>query len=364
LFIDSIRQWIRWKIQLTQGDEFRKIMAKKAATIESFVRIDEEISSGNFSPVYFFLGDETYFTDYLTTKIEKSVVPEEARSFNQTILYGKETNGNDLVSIAKRYPMMSDYQLVVVKDAQDLKDADALVSYLENPLQSTVLVMAYRKSKLDKRSKLAKLASKYTFAEFIPLRDYQMKDWLPVFAEKHGRRIDSDGIQRLIDLIGANLSKIHNELDKIFATVKDEFIRDIHIEEHVGFNREYNVFELQKALGDRNFNKAVQIAHQMSATMEKGEMMRTLPVLHKYFSNVLLTHGLGNISDSEIASKLGVNPYFVRDYLTAKRNYSVLNLEGVLNKLKYLDLRLKGVNRGAATDGDLLIETVVGILKS
>lgn len=182
-------------------------MAKKAATIESFVRIEEEISSGNFSPVYFFLGDETYFTDYLTTKIENSVVPEEARSFNQTILYGKETNGNDLVSIAKRYPMMSDYQLVVVKDAQDLKDADALVSYLENPLKSTVLVMAYRKSKLDKRSKIAKLASKYTFAEFIQLRDYQMKDWLPVFAEKHGRRIDSDGTQRLIDLIGLTFRK-------------------------------------------------------------------------------------------------------------------------------------------------------------
>ncbi len=338
-------------------------MAKKTSTIQLFSSIDNDISSGRFSPVYFFVGDETYFTDYLTTKLEKSVVPEESRSFNQTILYGKETNGNDLVAISKRYPMMSDYQLVVVKDAQDLKDADALVSYLENPQPSTVLVMAYRNAKIDKRGKLGKVASKFTYAEFAPLRDYQMKDWLPVFAEKQGRRIDIDGINRLIDLIGANLSKIHNELDKIFATVKDEFIRERHIDEHVGFNREYNVFELQKALGEKNFNKSIQIAHQMSANMEKGEMMRTLPVLHKFFANLMLLHGMAGSAKQEIAAQLGVNPYFVDDYVRAKNNYSLLDLENVMNRLKYLDLRLKGINRGSATDGDLLIDTVLGILK-
>jgi DNA polymerase-3 subunit delta len=189
-----------------------------------------------------------------------------------------------------------------------------------------------------------------------------MKDWLPVFVESKGKRIDIDAINRLIDLIGADLTKIHNELDKIFATISDDFIRVKHIDEHVGFNREYNIFELQTALGSRNFNRSVQIAHQMSATMEKGEMMRNVVVLQKYFSNVLLLHGMNAADKFEIAKVLGVNPYFVDEYMKAKSHFNLLDLENVIKQLTYLDLRLKGINRGAASDGDLLIETVVKIL--
>lgn len=338
-------------------------MAKKASATELFLQYEKEIRTGKFAPIYVLYGEETYFIDKVTQILEQNVVPEESKSFNQHIHYGKELSCNDLIAMCKRYPMMSDFQLIVVKDAQDIKDMEALTSYFENPLTSTVLVLAMRKGKLDMRSRLAKAASKHKITEFAPLRDYQMRDWLPVFAESKGKRIDIDAINRLIDLIGADLTKIHNELDKIFATVSDDFIRVKHIDEHVGFNREYNIFELQTALGTRNFNRAIQIAHQMSATMEKGEMMRNVVVLQKYFSNVLLLHGMNAADKFEIAKVLGVNPYFVDEYMKAKSLFNMLDLENVMNQLTYLDLRLKGINRGAASDGDLLIETVVKVLK-
>lgn len=337
-------------------------MAKKASATELFLQYEKEIRTGKFAPVYVLYGEETYFIDKVTQLLEQNVVPEESKSFNQHIHYGKEISCNDLIAMCKRYPMMSDFQLIVVKDAQDIKDMEALTSYFEKPLTSTVLVLAMRKGKLDMRSRLAKAANKHKITEFAPLRDYQMRDWLPVFAESKGKRIDIDAINRLIDLIGADLTKLHNELDKIFATVSDDFIRVKHIDEHVGFNREYNIFELQTALGARNFNRAIQIAHQMSATMEKGEMMRNVAVLQKYFSNVLLLHGMNGADKFEIAKVLGVNPYFVDEYMKAKSLFNMLDLENVMNQLTYLDLRLKGINRGAASDGDLLIETVVKIL--
>lgn len=338
-------------------------MAKKASATELFQQYEKEIRAGRFAPVYVLFGDETYFVDRVTELLEQHVVPEASKSFNQHIQYGKELTCNDVISIAKRYPMMSDYQLVVVKDAQDLKDIETLTGYFENPLTSTILVLAMRKGKLDMRSRVAKAAAKHKITEFASLRDYQMRDWLPIFAESKGRKIDIDAINRLVDLIGADLAKIHNELEKIFATVNDEYIRVRHIDEHVGFNREYNIFELQSALGIRNFNKSIQIAHQMGNTMEKGEMIRNVVVLNKYFSNIMVLHGMGGADKAEIARVLGVNPFFVDEYMRAKNAYSLLDIEGVMNQLKYLDLRIKGINRGAATDGDLLVETVVNILK-
>ncbi len=338
-------------------------MAKATDTVPQFQQILTEIKSGKFSPVYLLQGDETFFVDEVTSVLENTVVPPESRSFNQTVVYGKEVSSNELIGICRRYPMMSDYQLVVVKDAQDLKEVENLVPYLENPLTSTVLVLVYRSGKLDMRSKFAKSASKYTTTNFSKLRDYQIKDWLPKFAKMKGKVLDQDATQRLLDLIGADLSVIHNELEKIFASVKDEFIKIAHVDEQVGFNREYNVFELQSALAYRNFNKSIQIAHQMGQKMERGEMMRVFPVLFAYFNRILLLHNSKSSNKTDLAKEIGVNPYFMDEYFAAKGNYTMIDLEKVMNILKYLDLRLKGINRGNATDGDLLVETVVNILK-
>jgi len=338
-------------------------MAKTAETVQQFQQILSEIKTGKFSPVYLLQGEETFFVDEVTAVLENSVVAPESRSFNQTVVYGKEVSSNELIGICRRYPMMSDYQLVVVKDAQDLKESENLVPYLENPLTSTVLVLVYRSGKIDMRSKFAKSASKYASVNFQKLRDYQIKDWLPKFAKMKGKVLDHDATQRLLDLIGADLTVIHNELEKIFASVKDEFIKVAHVDEQVGFNREYNVFELQTALAFRNFNKSIQIAHQMGQKMERGEMMRVFPVLFAYFNRILILHNSKSSNKADLAKEIGVNPYFMDEYFSAKSNYSMVDLEKVMNVLKYLDLRLKGINRGNASDGDLLVETVVNILK-
>ncbi len=337
-------------------------MAKTADTLSSYQKITSDIQSGRFSPLYLLHGDENYFIDAVTHHLENTVVSPESRSFNQSVVYGKDVSCNDVIAMARRYPMMSDFQLIVVKDAQDLKDVEPLISYLDKPLVSTVLVLAFRKGKIDQRSKLAKVAAKYCEVHFAKLRDYQIREWLPVFAKTKGKILDNDATNRLLDLLGADLPLIHNELEKIFATVKDEFVRINNIDEHVGFNREYNVFELQTALGARNFNKSIQIAHQMSLKMEKGELMRMMPVLFSYFSKIILLHSMELSNKQQIAANLGVNPYFLDDYMRAKANFSMLDLEWAVNQLKYLDLRLKGINRGSASDGDLLIETIVNIL--
>ena len=338
-------------------------MAKTADTISAYWALRSEIESRKFAPIYLLHGDETYFIDAISDLIESKVLSDAEKSFNQSIVYGKDVKMPELMSMARRYPMMSDFQLILVKDAQDLKEWDMFLSYAENPLKSTILVFAFRNAKMDLRTKTGKLIAKYCEFNSSKLRDYQIKNWLPKYAESKGRSLDVEAINLMLDLLGADLPLIHNELDKIFITVKEAYIRASHVEEHVGFNREYNVFELQTALGNRNFNKSVQIAHQMSIRAEKGEFMRMVPVLFGFFTKIIAMHNSKAKSPSELATVIGVSSFFMDDYLRAQSNYSMSDLEWAVSQIKYLDLRLKGVHRGAATDGELLIEAVVNILK-
>jgi DNA polymerase-3 subunit delta len=338
-------------------------MAKMAETIAQFLQLSKAIAAGSFAPVYLLHGEETYFLDAIADQLESAVLQPAERSFNQTLVYGKEISMNDLVSTARRYPMMSRYQLIVVKDAQHLKDWDKLQAYVENPLESTVLVLVYRGAKFDMRLKIGKALSKHQVYHAEKLRDYQLRDWIPEYCRIKGKSIDSSAANMLIDLLGADLSVIHNELDKVFVHMTDDFVRAVHIEQHVDFNREFNIFELQSALASRNFNKCIQIAHQMGLRSEKGELLRSVPALHNYFTKVLKVQNSQAKSKQELASSLGVNPFFVDEYIMASRNFSPQDMERVFNAIKYLDLRLKGVHRGSASDGDLLAEAVVQILR-
>ena len=340
-------------------------MAKMSDTISNYLDLRRKIQSKQYSPVYLLHGEEVYFIDAITDLIEQSILPESERSFNQTLIYGKEVKVHDLISMARRYPMMSQYQVIIVKDAQDIKEFDKLLSFLDNPMPSTVLVCAFRGSKMDMRTKVGKQADRFGGAyHAAKLRDYQIKDWLPEYFKQQGRSVDTAAIQMIVELLGADLPLIHNELDKLFINVKDEFIRTTHIEANIGFNREYNVFELQSALGAKNFNKAIQIAHHMSQRSEKGEILRMVTNLHNYFGKILLTQQMLGGSKGELASALGVNPFFLDEYLGAAKLYSASDLERVFNQIKLLDLRLKGVHRGSASDGELLIEAIVGILRA
>lgn len=338
-------------------------MAKQTETVANYLSLKNQFQQGQFAPIILLQGDEVYFIDDLTQCLESVVLTDSEKSFNQTIVYGKETKTNDLVGMARRYPMMSKYQLIVVKDAQELKELDKLEAYLENPLPSTVLVLAFRGAKVDARTRFAKLCAKNIVYTAEKLRDYQIKDWLPNFLKLRGRSIDSQAVSLLLDFLGAELGIIQNELEKVMVSVKEEFIKVSHIEAHVGFNREYNVFELQNALGQRNFNKSIQIAHQMGNKSDKGELLRVSATLMGYFSKILLLKNSTISSEFEMAQLLGVKPFFVKDYVIASRNYRLEDLETVFNLLKLMDLRMKGVHRGAASDGDILLETVLGILR-
>lgn len=337
---------------------------KSADTISEFNNLKRRIGSGEYAPVYLLHGSEPYFIDVISDLLEDVVLPEAERSFNLSVLYGKETKMQDLISMARRFPMMAKYQVIIVKEAQDLKEWDKLESYVTKPLESTVLVFCYRKSKFDMRLKVGKAMGKYEVFLSEPLKDYQLKTWIPDYFKSKERTIDPTAVERLIDLVGTELSVLHNEIDKLLITVKEQFIKMSHVDEHVGMNRTYNVFELQNALGHRNFNKAIQIAHHMSVRVERGELLAMTAVIYKFFSKVLQVHGMSSSNEYEIASALGVNSFFVRDYLQAARNYKVRDLENVFNQLKLLDLRVKGVHRGSAEDGELLVETVVKILKN
>jgi DNA polymerase-3 subunit delta len=334
------------------------------ATIEDFLKIETEVKAGQLKPIYLLHGEEIWFIERLTQLFEESVIPEAERSFNQTICYGRELGAKDLQSIVRRYPMMGNKQLVVVKEAKQFEEWENMLGYLESPLESTILVVAFKGAKMDSRTKVYKALSKFKVYHAEKLRDYQVKPWIPRYCELKGKTIDPTAAAILFDLLGADLTAIHNEIDKMCITVKEPMIRKHHVEENVGFNREYNVFELQNALGLKDFNRSVQIAHQMGKSSDKGELLRTVPTLHGYFSKIVQVHYNQSKSDNELGGLLGVSPFFVKDYRMAVRNYSMTNLENALGQIKYLDLRLKGVNRGNATDRDLLVETVVNILKN
>jgi DNA polymerase III subunit delta len=339
-------------------------MAKSADTVENFLGLKERIANQSFSPVYLLHGTEPYFIDSIAETLENSILPEAERSFNQSVLYGRDLKVNDLISMARRYPMMSKYQVLIVKEAQDMKEWDKFEAYAAQPLESTIVVICYRNAKFDMRLKTGKALSKYEVFLSEPLRDYQLKQWIPNYIKSQGRTIDPVAVDRLIDLLGLELSTIHNEIAKLLISVKEQFIKVAHVDENVGMNRTYNVFELQNALGYKNFNKAIQIAHHMSERVERGDMLAMIPVIFRFFSKVLLVHGAAGKSENEMAGILGVNSFFVKDYVAAARNYRMVDLERVFNHLKLLDLRLKGVHRGAAQDGELLVEAVVNILKN
>jgi DNA polymerase-3 subunit delta len=331
-----------------------------------YEKILADIQKRAFEPVYLLQGKEPFFIDKITEALEATVLQEHEKSFNQTILYGKETNTMNLLMAARRYPMGATHQLIVVKEAQHLQDLDKLEAYLEAPQPSTILVLCIKsEKKLDKRTKLAKLFGKYCIFDSDPLKDFQMKRWLDNWTRTQGKTLDALAAEMVTDYLGTDLSLVVNELSKLFINVKDAYISAKHIQEHIGLSKEFNVFELQKALGARNFNKSIQIAHHLSSDMSgRNHGTVLIGALVQYFNKVLLTHGHKSKDKDALAKILEVHPFFVQEYLAAAGKYSPAAIEKVLGYLKYFDLRFKGVNKGGASDNQLFVELIVNILKN
>ena len=332
--------------------------------MDEVIKIVNDIKSGNIKPIYFLMGEEPYYIDKLSDYIEKNILSEEEKGFNQTVLYGRDVSIEEIISTSKRYPMMADRQVVIVKEAQDLiKTIDKLESYAENPMQSTVLVMCYKYKTLDKRKKVTKyLAKSGVVYESKKLYENQVGDWIKRVLSGKNYSIEPKASAMLVEFLGTDLSKINNELEKLQIILpKGTIISANHIEENIGFSKDFNVFELRKSIGERNVLKAYQIAQYFSENPKDNPMVVTTTLVFGFFIQLLKYHGLKDRNPKNVAAVLGVNPFFLKDYDLALKNYPMKKVSAIIATLRAIDVKSKGVGAHALPQHDLLKEMLVNI---
>jgi len=332
--------------------------------VDEVVKIVNDIKSGNIKPIYFLMGEEPYYIDRLSDYIEANILTEEEKGFNQTVLYGRDVAIDDIVSSAKRYPMMAERQVIIVKEAQDLsKTIDKLESYAENPMPSTVLVICYKYKTLDKRKKVTKQLEKHGLVyESKKLYENQVGEWIKRVLQGKGYTIEPKASAMLVEFLGTDLSKINNELEKLQIILeKGTMISAKDIEDNIGFSKDYNVFELRKAIGDRNQLKAYKIIQYFADNPKDNPMVVTTAQIFSFFSTVLQYHGLKDKNPKNAAAALKVNPYFLKDYDVALRNYPMKKVSAIVGNLRQIDVKSKGVGANAMPNADLLKEMLIGI---
>ena len=328
-------------------------------------QIVTDIKKGNIKPIYFLMGEEPYYIDRISDYIAENVLSEEERGFNQMVIYGRDSNVEDIVSNAKRYPMMAERQVVIVKEAQDLsRTIDKLVDYAENPQPTTVLVLCYKYKKLDKRKKLHKVVSKSgVIFEGKRLYENQVADWIMKTMKSRGYAASPKAAQMLVEFLGTDLGKIDNELQKLqLICPEGTTITPEIIEENIGISKDFNNFELRKAIGERDTLKAHRIINYFAQNPKDNPMVVTISLLFAYFSQILQFHGLPDKSKGAVAKQLKVSPYFVSDYVTAARNYPMKKASHAISLLQETDVKSKGVGAANVSQGDLLKELLVKIM--
>ncbi len=332
--------------------------------MDEIVKIVNDIKNGNIKPIYFLMGEEPYYIDKLSDYIEENLLTEDEKGFNQTVLYGRDVSMDDIVSTCKRYPMMADRQVVIVKEAQDLsKNIDKLEGYASSPTPTTVLVFCYKYKTLDKRKKVTKLLEKNALVyESKKLYENQVGQWISRVLQGKGYAIEPKANAMLVEFLGTDLSKINNELEKLQIILpKGSQITARQIEENIGFSKDYNVFELRKAIGERNEFKSYQIAQYFADNPKDNPLVMTTGMIFSFFVNVLQYHGLKDKSPKNVASALKVNPYFLKDYDVALRNYPMKKVSAIVAALRDVDLKSKGVGASNMEHGDLLKEMLVKV---
>ncbi len=317
------------------------------------------IDAGKPKPIYFLMGDEPYYIDRISQYIAENVLTEDERGFNQMVLYGRDTQVDEIIGNAKRFPMMAEHQVVIVKEAQHLsRTIENLVSYAENPQNSTVLVICYKYKKLDKRKKLYKTIQKHgELFESKKLYENQVAEWIRRTLAGKKYRISPKACVLLVEYLGTDLSKINNELDKLALVIKpNEEITPESIEEHIGISKDYNNFELKKAIGERNVKKASRIIDYFAQNPKDNPFVVTVTLLNTFFTQLLQYHGLNDHSPGNVSKVLGVNPYFVKEYTVAAKNYPMKTVSRIISSLRELDLKSKGVGANNMAQSDLLKE--------
>ncbi|MET0464982.1 MAG: DNA polymerase III subunit delta [Chitinophagaceae bacterium] len=327
-------------------------------------KIIAEWKKGVFKPVYWLEGEEEYFIDKVIDYAEHHILPESEASFNLSVFYGRDSNWADIVNACKRYPMFAERQVVVLKEAQQMRDIEKLEGYVENPLSSTVFVVSYKDKKVDGRTKFAKvLKEKGVFISTKKIYDSQLPDWTQELLRSKNLSISPKGLALLIDHIGNDLSRIENEIEKISVNLAArKNITEDDIEEFVGVSKDFNVFELQAALAKKDLAKSIRIIQYFESNPKAAPIQLILPSLYGFFSKVFMVFGAGSQDEKAIASAIGVSPFFVKDYLHASRIYDYAGVERVLLLLHQYNLKSIGVNAAPTEDGSLMKEMVYKIM--
>lgn len=332
----------------------------------TYNEIVKELKSKIYRPVYFLYGDEPYYIDKITEYIQKNVLPEAERSFNQTVLYGKDTTIEDVISTARRYPMMSNHQVVIVKEGQNINNLKPLTHYLEKPQKSTILVFNYKYKNIDKRTKLFKaLKDKTALLESNKIQEHKIPNWISKYLAGKNVKISDKAAALLAEYLGNDLNKITHEIDKLFLALPkgQANIEPEDIERNIGISKDYNVFELNQAFAEKNVVKANLIINHFAKNPTDNPMPKVIGSLYYFFSKVLGYHFINkNKPEREIATTIKINPRMIWQYKKAAKNYDPNKLARIIGYLREYDLKSKGVNNTATPDGELLRELIFKIL--
>jgi len=337
-------------------------VAKQETTYEQILT---DLRKKAYHHVYFLMGEEPYYIDLLSDFIQNNVLDEAEKEFDLTILYGKDVDIITVINTAKRYPMMGKHQVVIVKEAQLIKEWDNLIHYLSNPLKSTILVFCYKYNTPDKRKKwfleVLKVATVY---ESVKLRDYEVGAWITKYCKSKNVAIDEKAVAMLTDFLGTDLSKLVNELEKLVLTKSNDSQRitpDL-VEKNIGISKDFNVFELQSALINKDVLKANRIIRYFSENKKANPMVLVLAQLFKFFSELMMYHYLPDKSQGAVASELRINPYFVKDYQKASQAFGAWKTMNIITYIRETDARYKGIDNPSTDEGDLMKELIFKIL--
>ncbi len=322
-----------------------------------------EWKRGLYKPIYWLEGEEEYFIDKVVDYAEHKILNESEASFNLSVFYGKDAQWTDVVNACMRYPMFAERQVVLLKEAQQMRDIAKLEPYIEKPLSSTVFVVSYKEKKVDGRSKLAKLLKeKGEMLTTKKLYDNQLPEWASDIVHEKGFSISPKALALLVDHIGNDLCRIDNEIDKLLVNLGSrKTISEDDVEKYVGVSKEYNPFELQSALAKKDLAKAIRIVNYFEANPKAAPIQLVLPALYNLFSKTYMIFGQSNNDEKAIAMNIGVSPFFVKDYLLTAKNYGPDGVEKALMLLHHYNLRSIGVGDVGTSDGALLKELVIKV---
>lgn len=312
----------------------------------TYEQILADIKKRVYYPIYFLMGEEPFFIDTISNELENTILDEAERSFNQVVVYGSDVSVNDIMSQARAFPMMSDYLVVIVKEAQNVDNIDSLADYIEKLPPTTILVINYKYKKLDKRRALAKyIDKKGVLFESKKLYDNNIPEWITKYLAAKKYNITPKATQMIADFLGNDLHRVRNELEKLMVALPpSKRIDDADVEYNIGISKDFNVFELQKAIGSKDLPKANRIINYFGDNPKENPIFMVISVLYGYYTKLLKLHFSKDKNKSTVATMLGVNPFFVNDYFEAVRNYSWTDCMNCIEVLREFDLKSKGYN--------------------